>query len=95
MVDCLSSVRQRAPHARGYNSGDPKAPGTFRGDVAAVEPVAALRPEEVQRVRTPRRRPIGLAIHARPAGRGDGRRLNPPGGPCGPTRLPLSGFTYS
>ncbi|KAI8495009.1 hypothetical protein Bbelb_269950 [Branchiostoma belcheri] len=58
---CLSSVRQRAPHARGYNSGDPRAPGTFRGDVAAVEPVAALRPEEVQRVRTPRRRPIVAA----------------------------------
>ncbi|KAI8495011.1 hypothetical protein Bbelb_269970 [Branchiostoma belcheri] len=68
-VDCLSSVRQRAPHARGYNSGDPKAPGTFRGDVAAVEPVAALRPEEVQRVRTPRRRPIarGLAACRRPS----------------------------
>ncbi|KAI8514650.1 hypothetical protein Bbelb_072410 [Branchiostoma belcheri] len=63
-VDCLSSVRQRAPHARGYNSGDPKAPGTFRGDVAAVEPVAALRPEEVQRVRTPRRRPIGRPSHS-------------------------------
>ncbi|KAI8498250.1 hypothetical protein Bbelb_241940 [Branchiostoma belcheri] len=68
-VDCLSSVRQRAPHARGYNSGDPKAPGTFRGDVAAVQPVAALRPEEVQRVRTPRRRPIarGLAACRRPS----------------------------
>ncbi|KAI8482706.1 hypothetical protein Bbelb_395860 [Branchiostoma belcheri] len=73
-VDCLSSVRQRAPHARGYNSGDPRAPGTFRGDVAAVEPVAALRPEEVQRVRTPRRRPIdALRSHCR------GERLDCPG----------------
>ncbi|KAI8513378.1 hypothetical protein Bbelb_100170 [Branchiostoma belcheri] len=30
-VDCVSSVQQRAPLARGYSSGDPKAPGTFRG----------------------------------------------------------------
>ncbi|KAI8485214.1 hypothetical protein Bbelb_371390 [Branchiostoma belcheri] len=73
-VGCLSSVRQRAPHARGYNSGDPRAPGTFRGDVAAVEPVAALRPEEVQRVRTPRRRPID-ALRSRCRG----ERLDCPG----------------
>ncbi|CAH1261811.1 Hypp2458 [Branchiostoma lanceolatum] len=92
-IACPRSDSGRRTH-RDHNSGDPRAPGTFRGDVAAVEPVAALRPEEVQRVRTPRRRPIGLTIHDRPSGR-DGRRLNPPGGPCGSTRLPLSGFTNS